>query len=140
MKSFQKWIPLVARVSIALLFLIAGWNKITGFEGTVSQIEVAGFPFPEMLAICAICIEIGCSIALIVGWYARTASLALAFFVLLATLMFHIDWSNPMQQIMALKNLSIIGGLLMIYTHGPGKTSLCCDCECESCGVTVDAS
>jgi putative oxidoreductase len=135
--ALNAWIPLIARVSLGMLFLIAGWNKITGLEGTVSQIASVGLPVPGLLALCAIVIEIGCSIALILGYYARYAALVLGAFVVLATLMFHTDLANPLQQIMALKNLSIIGGLLMVYMYGPGPKSLCCECDCENCKVTA---
>ena len=64
-----------------------------------------------------------------VGWQARWAALALAAFTLLASVIFHNYWALPadqqmMQQLMFMKNLSIVGGLLAVFVFGAGTLSL----------------
>ncbi len=53
-------------------------------------------------------------IALLVGYRTRLVAWALAAFTLVAGLIFHHDFANQMQQIMFMKNLAIVGGLLIL--------------------------
>lgn len=120
---------LVGRVLLALLFIIAGIGKIGGFEGTVGFIASKGLPVPALLAAGTVALEIVGSVALIVGFKARWAALALAAFTLLATVIFHNYWAMPaeqqtVQQLMFLKNLGVAGGLLMVFAFGPGRFSV----------------
>lgn len=135
MNAIHAWIPLVARIAIAAIFVLAGVNKITGFEGTVSQIEAVGLPLPLIVTILTIIVEVGGGIALAVGYHARWAALALAAFTVLTIIFFHANWSDPVQMIMALKNVSMIGGLLLVYSFGPGPKSLCDDGGCGCCAA-----
>ena len=48
----------------------------------------------------------------------RIASAALIGFTLLATLFFHEKVTDQVQAAMALKNLAVIGGLMMVFAYG----------------------
>jgi putative oxidoreductase len=126
----QNAMALVGRILLALMFLIAGIGKIgAGFAGTVGYIGSVGLPLPQVAAIGAIIVEIGASVALIVGWKTRWAALALAIFSVAAALLFHNYWAMPtnqqmMQQIIFMKNLAVAGGLLMLAVAGPGAWSV----------------
>lgn len=120
---------LAGRVLLALMFLMAGYSKFGGLEGTAGYIASKGLPMPEVLAIGAAVLEFGAAALLIVGWQARWAALALAAFTLVASLVFHNFWAMPaeqqmVQQLMFMKNLAAIGGLLMVFVFGPGALSL----------------
>jgi putative oxidoreductase len=76
-----------------------------------------------------VALEIVGGLALIVGFTARWAALALAAFTLLATVLFHNDWAMPaeqqyVQQLMLLKNLGVAAGMLMVFAFGPGRLSI----------------
>ena len=120
---------LVARLLLALMFVGAGIDKLTGLEGTAGYIASVGLPAPQVLALGAGVLEVAAGVLLIVGWQARWAALALAAFTLVATFIFHRYWSLPadqqmMQQLMFMKNLSIIGGLLFVFAFGAGTLAL----------------
>lgn len=120
---------LVGRVLLALMFVIAGVGKIGGFEGTVGFIASKGLPLPAVLAAGTVALEIVGGLALIAGFKARWAALALAAFTLLATVLFHNYWAMPaeqqyVQQLMFLKNLGVAGGMLMVFAFGPGRFSI----------------
>ena len=122
-------IPLVGRLLIALIFLVAGVRKALAFAGTAGYFAKLGFPLPEVMVVVAIVIEIGAGLALLVGWRARWAAWLLALFVVIGTLMAHRFWeldaaqyANQMNHF--LKNLAIIGGLCFVATFGPGSASL----------------
>jgi putative oxidoreductase len=77
----------------------------------------------------AILVEVGGALALIAGFGARFAALALAAFTLVATFAFHAFWLMPaeqamMQQLMFFKNIAAAGGLLTLAALGTGKFSL----------------
>ena len=128
--TYNPIIPLVGRIFIGLIFLVAGVRKLMGFAGTVAYLAKLGFPAPEVMAVIAIIIEIGGSILLIVGWRTRWAAWLLVLFVVIAAFAAHRFWeitdpgqfSNQMNHF--LKNLSVVGGLLYVATFGPGSASV----------------
>jgi putative oxidoreductase len=130
MNALKDPFTLIGRLLIAYVFIPAGFGKLgAGFAGTVGYIASKGLPMPEALAAAAIVIELGAGLLLLVGFKARWAALALAFFTLVAAIFFHNYWAMPaeqagMQQIMFGKNLAIVGGLLFIAVFGPGGLSV----------------
>ena len=125
----QASLSLVGRLLLALLFLPAGFGKLTGFAGTVGYIASVGLPLPQVGAVLAIVVEILGGIALIIGFQTRLAALALAAFTLVATVIFHAYWAVPaeqqfVQQLMFFKNIAVVGGLLTLAAWGAGRWSL----------------
>ena len=122
-------VALIGRVLLAAMFVLAGIDKITGFEGTAGYIASVGLPFAELLTVVTIAVEIGAGLALIIGFQARIAALLLAGFTLAASVLFHNFWAMPaeqayIQQLMFMKNLSVAGGLLMIVALGGGALGI----------------
>jgi putative oxidoreductase len=120
---------LAGRILLGLLFLVSGFGKIAGFDGTVGYIAAAHLPLPAFVAVLTIVVEVGGGLALVTGLWTRQAALVLAGFTLLTAFVFHAFWSAPdaaktMQQIQFLKNLSIAGGLFVLAAFGPGRFSL----------------
>jgi putative oxidoreductase len=120
---------LLGRILLVLIFITSGFGKITGFEGTVGYIASKGLPLPQLGAIIAIIVEVGGSILLVIGYKARWAALALAIFTLAAAIFFHNYWAVEAaekmgQQINFWKNISMAGGMLMVFAHGPGRYSV----------------
>lgn len=113
---------LVGRILLGIMFLLAGLDKIGGFEGTQGYMQAMGVP--GMLLPLVILLEVGAGLALILGLWTRWAAILLAGFTLLANLIFHLDFSQAMQQILFMKNLAIIGGLLYVFAHGAGAWSI----------------
>ena len=125
----QNLLALAGRLLLALLFLPAGLSKLTGFAGTVGYISSAGLPMPQVAAVVALVVEIAGGAALVAGYGARVAAIALAAFVLVASFFFHNYWGLPadkqmLQQLMFFKNMAIIGGLLTIAAWGAGAWSV----------------
>jgi putative oxidoreductase len=119
----------VARVLLALMFVLAGFGKLTGLEGTAGYIASKGLPMPMVLAVAVGALELVAGVMLIIGWQARWAALALAVFTVVASVIFHNYWAMPaeqqmMQQLMFMKNLAVAGGLLLVFAFGAGALSL----------------
>lgn len=129
MNALNRYGPLLGRILIALIFVFAGFGKITGFEGTVGYIASKGLPLPQLAAIGAIIVELGGGIMLVLGLKTRWAAAALFLFTGLAALIFHNFWAASPDQaqnqmIHFMKNIAIMGGLLFVVIHGGGAFSL----------------
>ena len=122
-------LALAARVLLASLFLVSGFDKIGAFAGTAGYIGSKGLPMPEVLAAATIALEVLGGLLLVIGFQARWVAFAFAAFTLVATFLFHSYWTMPeaqqfVQKLMFLKNLAIAGGLLMVVAYGPGRWSV----------------
>lgn len=117
--ALNAFLSIAARALMALIFIGAGYSKITGYAGTQVYMENMGVP-AAMLPL-VILVELGGGLALLLGFQTRLAALALAGFSIISGLIFH---ATPDQQIMLMKNLAMAGGLLAFALHGAGRLSL----------------
>jgi putative oxidoreductase len=120
---------LLARILLMILFVLSGWGKLTGFEGTVGYMTSLGAPAPTLAAAVAVIMEFAVGILLILGFYTRPLALLFALFVLGTALLGHPFWNMVEPERSAnmtqfLKNLSIVGGLLALAVSGAGRFSL----------------
>lgn len=143
----KSWYKLIGRVLLGLVFLLAGWMKLTGFSALVSQLAQTGFPLPVLSAVLAVIFEFGGALMLITGFHARIAAWMLIVFTAISTVVYHDPMSNQIQMMMFMKNIAIIGGLLYVVVAGPGKYGLakwnrkvcplgdkCMDCRADDAG------
>ena len=127
--ALQNPIALVGRILLGVFFVMSGFEKITGFSGTVGYIAAAGLPLANVVAVLTILVELGGGLMIIFGLGARWAGLALAGFSLAAALLFHAYWCVPADQVMGQqinfwKNISIAGGFLLLAAFGAGGISV----------------
>lgn len=127
--TIDKFGPLVGRILLALLFLMSGIGKIGGFAGTAGYMASKGLPMVEVLLAITIVIELGAALMLILGYKARLGAAALLLWMIPVTFLFHNYWAMPadqqmIQQIMFMKNLALMGGMLYIMAFGSGHLSL----------------
>ena len=119
---------LAARLLLATLFLIFGWRKLRDYSGTVSQMVQLGVPVPVLAAAVATFLELPVAFALAVGAFAHSA-LLMFFYTLGTALIGHRYWTITGADRVAsmdgfYKNLSIMGGFLLLYVTGAGKYSI----------------
>jgi putative oxidoreductase len=103
----------VARSLIALLFVVAGYQKLTTFAMTAGFIGSLGVPAPTLATALVIFVEIVVALAFAFGYKVKETGYILMGFVALTILIAHRDWSQPANVMASLKNLSIIGGLML---------------------------
>jgi putative oxidoreductase len=120
---------LAARLLLATLFLIFGWRKLRDFSGTVSQMVQLGVPTPIAAAGVATFMELPVAFAVAVGAFTRLSALLLFLYTLGTALIGHRYWTitgadyvDSMDSFY--KNLSIMGGFLLLYVTGAGKYSI----------------
>lgn len=122
-------IILAARLFLATLFLIFGWRKMRDYSGTVSQMVQDGLPTPAVAAVVAIFMELPVAFAVAVGVFTRPSAVLLAFYTLGTSLIEHRYWTTKGADRLAsmenfYKNLSIMGGFLLLSITGAGKYSI----------------
>ena len=122
-------IILLARILLMTLFLITGWQKLTNFSGTVKYMESLKAPSPMLSTVVAIVMEFGVGIALVLGIFVRPLTLIFVLFTLATALMGHRYWTLEGAQrhenlLNFYKNLSIMGGLLLLAVTGAGRYAL----------------
>ena len=127
--TYESLAMFVGRIFLALIFVVSGVGKITGYAGTASYMASKGLPLVDVLLPLTILIELGGGLLLALGWKARWAAAAILLFLIPTTLIFHQFWGiDPklaqMQQIHFLKNVAIMGGMLMVIAGGAGAWSL----------------
>ncbi|MET0654138.1 MAG: DoxX family protein [Pseudoxanthomonas sp.] len=120
---------LLARILLMVLFVLSGWAKLTGFEGTVGYLASLQVPAPQLAAAVAVFMEFFVAIALVLGLWVRPLALLMALFVLGTAFLGHAFWNmegadRAMNLIQFNKNLGIIGGLLLLAVTGAGRYAL----------------
>jgi putative oxidoreductase len=131
MGTLQAVGALVGRVLLVAIFIYSGYGKLMDPAGTKQFMAGVGhLPHVNILYVCAVIVELGGGLLVAVGFKARFAAAALFLFLIPVTLTFHTAIADPMQRLHLLTNLAILGGLLMVTVHGPGRISmdgqLCC--------------
>jgi putative oxidoreductase len=124
----QNLAALFGRILLAVIFILSGFAKITGYDGTAHYMATK-LPMVGVLLPLTILTELGGGLALAAGFKARWVALLLGAFTILAAIVFHDFWaadaaSKMNQQINFMKNVAICGGMLMVYAFGPGRYSI----------------
>jgi putative oxidoreductase len=104
----------IARVLVCLVFLNAVLGKLMGFGAVARMIAAKGLPLAPVLLVAAMALMAVGSALVISGWKARLGAVLLLLFLVPTTLIFHGDVADSAQRIQLLKNLAIIGGLLLV--------------------------
>ncbi len=131
--TIKEWSPLVGRVLISLIFLMSGLGKVFQFDAQVGYAVSQGVPMASAAIGISAIIEIAAAVMIIVGFRARLGAAALFLWMIPVSVMMHAFWtiSDPMSMqinmIMFMKNLAIMGGMLMIMAYGSGPKSLSAD-------------
>jgi putative oxidoreductase len=122
-------ILLIGRVALGAIFLQSGFGKLTNLGGFTAGLEERGVPMASILGPVGAAVEFFAGLAVLIGAWTPLAAILLVGFTVVATLIAHRYWDVPdsermMQRIQFMKNLSIVGGLLVLVAAGAGRFSL----------------
>ena len=115
-------VEILGRIFISSLFIVEAIKKF--FSPDEGMIYMSDYGVPEILFYPSLIFEFVVPLILIVGFKTRFFASLLFLFVLSVTVIFHTDFSNNMQMISFLKNLAIMGGLLIIISNKPQMCSI----------------
>lgn len=111
----SKFVAIIGRCLVALLFIVAGANKLGDVAGTEAALTGAGLP--GGLAVGIAIFEIVAGICLALGFLTRLFAVILAIYTFLVILFFYNRFNDPVLGRMALQNLAVIGGLALAFAH-----------------------
>ena len=122
-------VALVGRILLAAIFIISGAMKIPGFDGIAGYIGSKGLPMPQVLAALTIVLELGGGLMIAAGFKARWTAVAFFLWLIPTTFIFHKFWGIDAAQVQNqmnnfMKNISIMGGMALLFAYGPGAYSL----------------
>jgi putative oxidoreductase len=120
---------LVGRLLMSAIFILSGIAKFADPHGAIGFMEKVGIPNSGVLVYVAGAAEVLGGLSLAFGFLTRIGAIGLFVYLIIATLYFHNFWalSEPdakTQMVQFMKNLAIMGGLLMVAAMGPGRFSL----------------
>lgn len=119
----MKYLPLAARICLALIFLKAGITHLIGFSGFANMLGQRLF-LGGLLAAGTILFQLAGGLSLLLGYKIKIGALLLIIFLIPATLIFHNFIGDGEQLNAFLKNVGLIGGLLIVIYTGAGSVSL----------------
>lgn len=122
MHNITKWATPIGRVMLSSIFLLSATMKLMDYSGTEAYMVSMGVS-AKLLPI-VIMTEMILPLAVIIGFYTRLAALGLAVFSVMAALSFHFNFSEPMQTVMFMKDITIAGGFLLLVGQGGGYYSI----------------
>lgn len=114
----------IGRLLLSLMFIYAGFGKLTDIAGTAGWFGSIGLPMPSVTAVLVGLLEFVGGLAILVGYQTRIAALAIAAFTVGATLVAHTNLADQVQQLFFLKNVAVTGGLLVLAAFGAGALSV----------------
>jgi len=123
MEGWKALAVLIGRIVLVWIFLMSGIGKIGNFEGTTQYMAKFGMPLPSFFLLGAIFLELVGSITIVLGYFTRFGVILLLVFLIPTTLIFH-GADDPGQKIQFMKNVSMLGGLLILVSAGAGRYSL----------------
>ena len=122
--AIDNYLSLLARIFLSAIFMWSGVNKILNPVATQENMSAHGMPLTLVFLVAAIAFEILGGLSVLLGIKTRWGAAMLITFLIPATLIFHTDFSTELEQAMFLKNLAMLGGLLMLIQYGGGDLIL----------------
>ena len=122
--AIDNYLSLLARIFLSAIFMWSGVNKILNPVATQENMSAHGMPLTLVFLVAAIALEILGGLSVLLGIKTRWGAAMLITFLIPATLIFHTDFSTELEQAMFLKNLAMLGGLLMLIQYGGGDLIL----------------
>lgn len=117
-------VTLISRILLSILFIPAGFGKLTAIGGTAGYFAGLGLPVPTVTAVVVGLIELLGGLAILIGFQTRYAAILLGVFTIATALVAHLVPFDQANQINFFKNLAIAGGFFVLAQHGAGALSV----------------
>jgi len=121
---------LIARILIACIFLFEAYDSIKFFKSTKETMTQYGITWQQdILLFSAIFLLIVGGILILIGYRSNFGAILILLYWIPVTFIMHSWWNDPIEiqreeSIAFMKNIAIIGGLMMIFVNGSGRYSI----------------
>lgn len=120
--KYSEWAPLLLRIGVGLIFIVAGWGKLNGIEGTAQFFDSVGIPMAGVMAWVVALVEFIGGIMVLTGYRIQLPTLLLAIVMLVAIITTKLS-ADDVFRAMRLDLILLLTSLSLFIT-GPGKISL----------------
>jgi putative oxidoreductase len=127
---WQGFLLLAGRVLMGWIFIESGFRKLLGMDAFIASLMRRSVPASTLLGWIGAVVEFAGGAAILLGFYTRCAAIAIIVFTIIATLIGHRYWeiaepaARRIQQSNFAKNVTIIGGLILLVVTGAGRFSV----------------
>jgi putative oxidoreductase len=124
----MKYVVLIGRIFYSLIFILSALSNFS--EGTIAYASSAGLPMAALLTPLSGVIALAGGLSILLGYRAKVGAWLIVIFLVPVTFIMHSFWglvdlqTAIIQQIMFMKNLSMLGAALLITYFGSGPFSL----------------
>ena len=115
---------MLGRMGLALIFVVLGLEKCVNFDGDVLDLEAYGVPMASVLMFVSLIVELLGGLLVLVGYKTKMVAYVLSIYLVPTTLIFHPIWLEGTHIEDFMKNIGIVGGLLLLAYNGPGPKSI----------------
>jgi len=128
-ESRRDVILLLGRIALGAIFVKSGLQKLMALSAFAASLASRGVPQSSVWAVIGATVEFVGGILIVTGLRTREASLLMVLFVIVATGISHRYWefadaARRLQESQFFKNLSIIGGFVLLFATGSGRFGL----------------
>ena len=123
-------LDLIGRILISIIFFYEAYDSIFYYEETKAAMESYGLTWRQDLVLLGsiFCLVMG-GLLLLLGYRPGLGAFLILLYWIPVTFIVHSFWNDPPQEqrieaILFMKNLAIIGGLMLIYVNGSGRYSI----------------
>jgi putative oxidoreductase len=124
MENLRSYAAPLGRLFMAVIFIMAGFQKLQSPSGTAQYFAHVNIPLPDIAVWVSIVIELVGGLLLLVGFQTRWVALILAIFCLVTGFGVHLPVGDQANMIHFLKNLAMAGGFLYVFAYGAGRLSI----------------
>jgi len=127
--SSSSFTPLAGRILMSVVFLVSGLFKIGGYTQMVGYAAAKGVPMASVAIACAAVLELAGGLAILTGFQTKIAAWILFLYLIPVTFLLHNFWAlqgaeQQNNMIHFLKNVAIMGGLVILAANGAGPYSV----------------
>jgi putative oxidoreductase len=130
METVARYAAPFGRILLALIFIASAFGKFADWQMPLKMMTDKGVPKPEVLLPIAVAFELAGGLSVAAGFYARVGGLMLLAFLIPVSYFMHDFWNyedaaqRMEQMINFMKNVSIMGGALLVIAFGSGVCSI----------------
>lgn len=124
-QELEEYLPLLGRVLLGGFFVFQGITKLTGgFSGFVSYVESLGVPAATFVAGLVILVEAVGGLAILTGYKTRFVGTLMGAYLVVVNIVAHPFWVEADQLSAFMKNIGLVGGLLLQSAVGSDDYTL----------------
>jgi len=123
-------VDLIARIFLSLIFLWEAYDTIKYYESSKESMNGYHITWNQDFLLCsAIFLMIFGGVLILTGYRSKLGAVLLLLYYIPATFIIYSFWNDPpelyrVNSIQFMKNLAIIGGLMMVFVNGAGRYSI----------------